>query len=156
MSRNIRKHQKVWVVDVVFFFWQLTVGMAQMESRWYTMVTPLLRRSSSEMLWRPSTSMPLWRMSKSGSAGTRDAACCNLATKPRASLEATSPFLLPQFSPSFPVKHWTNNMGPATMLSCALFISYPVLSQDAASLKNILSKSDLKVSKPRLYSVHKV
>ena len=105
MSRNIRKHQKVWVVDVMFFFWQLTVGMAQMESRWYTMVTRLLRRSSSEMLWRPSTSMPLWRMSKSGSAGTRDAACCNLATKPRASLEATSPFLLPQFSPSFPVKH---------------------------------------------------
>ena len=47
-------------------------------------------------------------------------------------------------------------MGPTTMLSCALFIPYPILSQDAASLKPILPKSDLKVSKPGVYSVHKV
>lgn len=47
------------VVDVKFCFWQLTVGMVQMESQSYTMVILSLQKFSSETLWRPSTSMPL-------------------------------------------------------------------------------------------------
>ena len=71
ISRNIGKYQKFWVVDVMFFFWQLTVGMARTESQWCTTVTRSLQRSSSEMLWRPSTSMPLWRTSKSSTVGNQ-------------------------------------------------------------------------------------
>jgi hypothetical protein len=33
ISRNINKHERLWVVDIKFCFWQLTVGMAQMESQ---------------------------------------------------------------------------------------------------------------------------
>lgn len=62
ISRDIKKPDIILLMWL--WFWQLTVGMAQMESRWSTMVILSLPKFSSEMWWRPSTSMPSWKTSK--------------------------------------------------------------------------------------------
>lgn len=108
-SRNISKHQKLCVVDVTFCVWQLTVGMAQMGSQWSTTVILWLQKFSSEMWWRPSTSTPLWRMSKYTPPGAelarKHSPTCHNYNTTHPSLESSCPFLRPWFSPSFLAKH---------------------------------------------------
>lgn len=62
ISRDIKKTGIILLMWL--WFWQLTVGMALMESQWSTTAILSPPKFSSETWWRPSTSMPSWKMSK--------------------------------------------------------------------------------------------